>query len=170
MGMPASGNPISGNDFNGAFKRTLTAEIEWNDAELRRCAGKTTAGSAIASSDLYGKYTGTIKVTSALIPDTGGATGVLGAYGSRGVNPVFGDRPCIECFYSPVYSAIGITVTGTPSQWGVIAIRDANFNVIFSTDSVTWNDQGGGRWQVTCLIGFNPFPVGSVRYVGPSAA
>lgn len=169
MGMPSSGNPISANDFNGAFKRTLTAEIEWNDAELRRRAAKTTAGSAIAASDLYDKYTGTIKVTSALIPDTGGATGWIGAYGSGGVDPQFGNRPCIECFYAPPYTAIGITVTGTPDQWGVIAIRDANFNLIFSTTSVTWTNLGSGKWQATCLTGTNWFPVGSVRYVGPSA-
>lgn len=179
MGMPASGNPIPYNIVNRELLRTQTQAIEWNDSEIRTLSAKTTAGSQISSSDLYDKYTGCIRVTSAY-NESGQAYGWSGVYvGAGGVDAYWGftetERFYVwECYWlaAPwnciVISYSNKTNAQVTSKPGGMTIKNSNFvNIATYNTNVTWSDYNG---KCRCVIGgvtTNPFPVGSVRWCYP---
>lgn len=163
MGYPAVGSPIAGSDINAALLRPPAQQISYNDTEVRNSTGQTSG--SVSAYNMGGKFTGTVRVTSAY-----NAAGLAygwsgGTNGAGGYGPNFGGVPIDECYW--IANRIIISFIGNPPNGAGIIIRDANFvDILNVTSGVTYNwEPSKGKYIAQFQTTTNWFPVGSVRWV-----
>lgn len=171
MAYPASPNPLTANDMNTALLRNPTQQISYNDSEVRYSTGQVSG--SVAASNIRGKYTGTIRVTSAY--NTGGnAYGWSGVFnGAGGYNPTFVGGTVWECYWSAGINGGTVVISlnsgvAPADTLPALTIKDANFNTIAIIPASSGSKlyySGDNHWAYFYQTATNWFPTGSVRWV-----
>lgn len=150
MALPSSGE-ITFAQLNMQLKRSETAAISLNDAQVRALAKKTSG--AIAMTDLHGKWAGTRLTVGA----SGGKYGYkAGQWGSMGALEGGFDNKTMEsvAWGDPLGEGANkiwlVTAPGNAQPGSrTIKITDDSFNVIGTYSLNAWADAGNGAWYTS---------------------